>query len=134
MDEEQKKLVDAWIKMHAAYNSDDPKHHGPDYEANFWAFETLDDMVRHEPGKAWPIILAIRSATDDDRILANLAAGPLEDILARHGEKFIDRVETLARQDEKFLYILTGVWSRSSMSKELWTRISTVTEKSKRHM
>ena len=132
MSDDIKKIANAWMKMSAAHKLEGKN--GPDYKANFWAFEAFDDLIHKEPEKAWPIILAIYNATDDESILANLAAGPLEDLLVQHGEKFIDRVEQLARQDEKFLYVLSGVWGWSSMPKDLLDRVASLTKKSKRHM
>jgi hypothetical protein len=43
-------------------------------------------------------------------MLANVAAGPLEDLLKREPDRFIDRVEIQARRDAKFRRCLTGVW------------------------
>jgi hypothetical protein len=56
-------------------------------EATFWAWERLDELVRSEPEEAWKVIEAIRRANGSDRILGNLAAGPLEDLLANHGDQ-----------------------------------------------
>jgi hypothetical protein len=83
------------------------------------------------PEDAWKVITAIRKVDSSDVILANLAAGPLEDLLAKHGEQFIDQVERLARRDEEFRYILTGVWGQNRMRKEVWDRLCAITEKAK---
>lgn len=40
--------------------------------------------------------------TSDGFTLAYVAAGPLEDLLAYHGEVFIARVERLAKTDSHF--------------------------------
>jgi hypothetical protein len=48
-----------------------------------------------------------------DTILSNLGAGPLEDLLVVHGDKFIDRVELLARQDRQFRKSLGIVWKNN---------------------
>ena len=57
-----------------------------------------------------------------DQLLANLAAGPLEDLLAQHGERFIERVETLARQEPRFRFTLQMVW-RNAISAPVWARL-----------
>jgi len=54
--------------------------------------------------------------------MANLAAGPLEDLLAHNGEDVIDEVERLARIDAEFRKCLTGVW-QNAMSHELFARV-----------
>jgi hypothetical protein len=94
-------------------------------EATFWAWQRLDDLVRCEPEEAWKVIEAIRQANGSDRILGILAAGPLEDLLAKHGDQFIDRVETLARRDKQFRKLLGAVW-RNAISEKVWLRIRAV--------
>lgn len=68
------------------------------------------------------VILRISDATDDLTVLANLSAGPLEDLLAHHGEKVIGRVEKLANENAKFLQLVGGVW-RNAMTNEIWQRV-----------
>ena len=58
-------------------------------------------------------------------MIAVLAAGPLEDLLAKRGEDFIDRVEELARKDPKFNDLLGGVW-RNTMTDEVWQRVQAI--------
>ena len=58
-------------------------------------------------------------------LVAVLAAGPVEDLLAKHGGEFIDRVVELARKDPKFNYVLGGVW-RSSIADDVWERVQSI--------
>jgi len=51
-----------------------------------------------------------------------LAAGPLEDLLSSFGPDYIDRVETLARDDGRFKLLLGGVW-RLGMTDDVWGRM-----------
>ena len=53
-----------------------------------------------------------------DSVQGNLSAGPLEELLFNHGNKFIDRVETLTRQNPKFTKLIMGVWV-SEMPKDI---------------
>lgn len=94
-------------------------------DPKFWAWQRLHELVWSEPEEAWKVIEAIRQANGSDLIIANLAAGPLEDLLATHGEQFIERVETLSRRDAQFRRLLGGVW-RSSISEKVWTRLRAV--------
>jgi len=95
-------LVDDWIAYHVAGSrASDPR---------FSAWAEVDDLVRRDPEAGWTLILELIVAAPDDRILANVAAGPLEDLLSRDAERFIDRLEVQARRDAKFRRCLTGVW------------------------
>jgi len=94
----------------------------------------LDVMVYEDPENAWLVIDSARRMTQDDRMLANIAAGPLENLLSKHGEQFIDRVEALAKADEHFAYLMTGVWERNKMSESLVARIKAIANLAKRHL
>ena len=63
---------------------------------NFWAYEQLDDISREDPELCWELILQIHRTPHPESVDESLAAGPLEDLLARFGPAFIDRVEQLA--------------------------------------
>ena len=54
-----------------------------------------------------------------------LAGGPLETLLAWHGQAFIDRVEYEARNNDAFRQLLGGVW-RQDMPDDIWDRITQV--------
>lgn len=113
-------LLTAWIALHetgrsGALNSD----------PNFWAFEALNNLCSEQPEICWKVILAILARTSLDRVLANLAAGPLEDLLAQHGPEYIEIIETQARRDSDFRKLLGGVW-QNSMTEEIWSRVCTV--------
>ena len=75
-----------------------------------------------DPERCWSIILRIFALDRSDHLLANLAAGPLEDLLAAHGERFIERVETLALQEPRFRFTTQMVW-RNSISAPVWARL-----------
>jgi len=54
-----------------------------------------------------------------------LSAGPIEDLLAIHGESFIERVEVEARKDPAFAKVLGGVW-KNRMNDTIWARLQAV--------
>jgi hypothetical protein len=86
----------------------------------------VDFLAGEKPEACWAAILAILhriGSESPNRLLAVLAAGPLEDLLAYHGEAFIDRVEAEARRDPRFGLLLGGVW-QNKMSEEVWTRVT----------
>jgi hypothetical protein len=49
--------------------------------------------------------------------------------LAKHGDSFIDRIETQARFDSKFAKLLGGVW-KNRMSDANWNRLQAVWDRS----
>jgi hypothetical protein len=89
----------------------------------FWAYEALDVMVREKPEEAWSIITKLVELSPDDRILANVAAGPLEDLLNLQPYAFIERIEERARSDAKFRRCVSGVWGWSSIPNDVQTRL-----------
>ena len=94
-------LVDDWLGYHAAgCEPTDPQ---------FAAWQGIDDLVRRDPEAGWALILELTVGAADDRLLANVAAGPLEDLLVGDSDRFIESVELEARRDPKFRRCLTGV-------------------------
>lgn len=116
-DAEKQKLVASWIALHGAGSSA--------RDENFWAYEKLDDFGRKSPDECWELIHAIRQADGSNEILANLAAGPLEDLLVDHGHRYIDEVERLARTDAQFRKMLGGVW-KNAIADDVWVRVQRV--------
>lgn len=92
-----------------------------------WAWDHLDCLVHHDPETAWPIIVKLVACSPSNRTLANIAAGPLEDLLNKYGVQFVGRVAALAIEDARFRKCLRGVWlSNSSESDETWRVIQAV--------
>jgi hypothetical protein len=97
----------------------------------------LNDEVDRNPSFAWEVIknivaryeerdLFCEADNDTKQVLCNLAAGPLEGLLARHGKDYISALETEARRDRRFRWTLGGVW-QSSISDDVWARIQIMT-------
>jgi hypothetical protein len=82
-EEEKKKLISAWIWHHI------DSARGRHSEEYFWAWEKLEDLVSEQPELALELILAILAKDKSDVVVSNLAAGPLENLLARHGRELI---------------------------------------------
>ena len=107
-------LVQTWIVYHT------------DTKANselFWAWEQVNEAVQNSPEEGWPLILALVDSAPNDPILANVAAGPLEDLIVQHGEQFIERIEVMARQNAKFRKSLTGAWCEGDIPNEIYLRL-----------
>jgi len=93
----------------------------------------LNDLVLQQPSLAWEIIKNVinrfsegevfaSGETEAQRILANLGAGPLEDLLEAHGPSLIDVVENEARRDRRVMWTMGCVWT-SSRSDELGAKV-----------
>jgi len=96
-------------------NDKNPRRH-------VWAIYELDDIVRDDPERAWPIILFLSEKFTNPEFVGTLAAGPMEDLLSQHGLKFIERIEQRAKANSKFNYLLGGVW-KSNIPKDVWNRL-----------
>jgi hypothetical protein len=113
-------LAEGWIKLYDAVKIYGDKAREDD--ALFWAFMKLDKLCTENPAQALKVITTILASTRDDLMLANLAAGPLETVLAHRGRDVIDEVERLAKSDPRVRELLKGVW-QNLMDDETWGRV-----------
>jgi len=113
-------LSRGWIARYEAI-----QRHGeqsPEALATFQAFEQFEGAVAQDPELAWQAILNVLEQSENEFVLENLAAGPLETLIGRHAAGFIDRVEQRARVDERFRWLLGGVW-QGLIPQEFWQRV-----------
>lgn len=109
-------IAKAWISLqYAPLNS-------PEHASLFWAFEELDDLVRKNPDQAWSVIQLAQEEDSSEFLLGNLAAGPLEDLLAKHGAAFIERIEGRVKTDVVFKGMLAMVW-QNDIADTVWKRV-----------
>jgi hypothetical protein len=92
---------------------------------NFDLAMKFHDIEYHQPEILWAMILTIHKRDQSVHIDQVLSAGPLENLLALHGENFIDRVESEARTDPSFARLLGGVW-KNRMTETVWQRVQAV--------
>ena len=110
--------IEAWASAYVEYYRQPNR---ADDDPLWWAIERF--MPRDaDPEDCWCAILEILSRHPSGDVIAVLAAGPLEDILVRHGPRFIDRIEQLSKEDPAFRDLLGGVW-QNSMTSEIWKRV-----------
>jgi len=83
------------------------------------------DLPYDEPALCWMVVKEVVKRDLTPEQYANLAAGLLETLLSLHGKTYISEVEELARKDERFNYLLGGVW-QCLMPDDIWNRIVTI--------
>jgi hypothetical protein len=120
MDKEHSYLAQAW-KSYSEL-SDTYGVGSREAELIWWAYDQLEQLVSDQPFEAIEVILEILRITNDERTLANLAAGPLESLLVKHGKEVIERVTGLATADPQFYELLQGVWG-NSVDSDVWKHI-----------
>jgi hypothetical protein len=113
---ELKPLAESWVAFWLA------EADSPEKETLSWVCDREWDLVQDEPLLAWVMILEILKLNSSGKIQEVLSAGPLEDLLAKHGPLVIELVESEAKQNKRFAQLLGGVW-QSSMTKEIWERV-----------
>ena len=100
-----------------------------DISATEWASDKAIDLALENPKELWEFILEVLKRDPPTEVIEVLAAGPLEDYIARLGGQVIDRVEAQAAADPKFRSLLGGVW-RNSMSEDIWRRVQACRDRS----
>lgn len=84
-----------------------------DEDADWWAAEALITLG-DEPDlkREWRVIrkLCVSAEGASDQVLGMIGAGPLEDLLRRHGEEAMDLIEPAADVMPALLIALGGVW------------------------
>jgi hypothetical protein len=82
----------------------------PITEQSFVGYETLDDLCWKEPIHALKIVRDIFETHPEEKILYDLAAGPLEDLLVRHGNEVIPHLNQHIQENPEILTLLKSVW------------------------
>jgi hypothetical protein len=90
-----------------------------------WAIEEIDLFFDDKSEELWQLILKIHERDHSIAIQQVLSAGPIENLLSKFGERYIERVEDKARKDPAFAEVLGGVW-QNNMPDEIWARLQAV--------
>lgn len=115
-------LLNEWHRW-AEWVSSEPRDEEKAHDLIGW--NEFDWAVNDFPELAWRAILEAMNQSKMEVHLGKLAAGPLEDLLSKHGSAFIDRVELMARSNSKFAWLLGGVWQHT-MPESIWLRVQAV--------
>lgn len=87
------------------------------YAEHSWAVDEVINFAADEPDNLWEIILEILEIDDSEEIIKAVGAGPLEDLMVYHGERFIDVIEKQAAKSIAFKTAMQNVWLDSDDSK-----------------
>lgn len=120
---EIEKIAKAWIEMWS-YEVNAPER--DNYE---WVEDFEYEATHEKPENGLKMILEILAHNPNDRVIEVLAAGPLEDLLAYHGETIIEKIEEEAESNKSFANLLGGVW-QNMMPNHIWERIQKVWDRS----
>jgi hypothetical protein len=77
------------------------------------------------PELQWQFIVEAMLLAKTEDQLGDLAAGPMEHLLGKHGDAYIDLFESHAAADPKFAKAVRGV-RKYMMSDENWRRIEAI--------
>lgn len=97
----KEQIAEVWIKRYLDLN---------EKESTQFAYNYLHNLTSRDSKEALEIIFTIYEMTDNEFVLDNLAAGPLEDLLARNGGEVIDDIERYIEINNKFCCVLSGIW------------------------
>nr|WP_295108497.1 hypothetical protein [uncultured Caulobacter sp.] len=117
-------IVDAWIAWTASaqHRVLDRDVAGSSAEAeDDWGEQALLELVCEDPIRALEISFLIARKTDDDWLLCNLGAGPIESLLA-HDATFLDAIAHEVPRSPNLKAALASVW-QNAMSDATWQAV-----------
>ena len=86
------------------------RHYILKQQEDSWVVRELNTLVQDDPTEAWEVTRILVNTAPSDGALAYVAAGPLEELLNKHGPVVIDRIEEESRQNLRLQLALSGVW------------------------
>ncbi len=95
----------------------------PTHDENLWALDCMDTIVSKVPELALKLIIFALTLFRQPHEIGCLAAGPLENLVYFHGERMIDAIEREAADNQRFRFLLSGIWGESDVDPEIWRRI-----------
>jgi hypothetical protein len=99
-------------------------------DSDWWAVEELNELAIDNPERVWKIIQMINASpvvNDPWRraLLAIVGCGPLEEIIALHGDKILPQILEVAKKDEVLRIELSTIYE-SSLRPEIWAQIQRI--------
>ena len=116
-------IARGWIAYHSRTErpDDEPLEPPSDDDPDWCAVDQLMNLQFEDPLRALEIALFIAHQTNDERLLTNLGAGPLEQLLADDPTLF-DAVAIEARKSASLRTALAAVW-KNDIPDETWQSI-----------
>ena len=116
-------LIDAWVSY---YETNDEQYS--------WASEDVIMMTMFGSAEeAWQFINeALPKCENKKNAFFNLAAGPLENFLSKHGKEYLDTICIKTREDSLFRQLIRGVWT-SGIDQEVCRKIEKALSKPKKN-
>lgn len=111
-------FVNSWIAL-CKTDRDTQEHRDHSWAFDYW-FDRRDDV-----DLVWSFILSVLAKDRSRQVMEQLSAGPLENLIADHGEEVVERVEAEARRNPAFASLLGGVW-QSDAPPHIWKRVQAV--------
>ncbi|MBV2139202.1 MAG: hypothetical protein KUF79_20520 [Candidatus Thiodiazotropha sp. (ex Ctena orbiculata)] len=113
----KRKLAEAWIHLQ------DLPQDSTEAEKYMWSAEEINLLALRSPSDCWDVVLEILSITDDDWIITNLGAGPIENMLAFKPEITISMIENEYTNNSKLQAAIKNTW-KNIIPDEVWDRLS----------
>ena len=112
----KEELVDGWVALQYAHQA------GNATRDHINVGRALGRLAYEEPLQCLGVIVEIIRKDSSDLVLSNVAAGPLENVIAEHGSVVIDEVERIALDNPAFREALALVWPRDTPA-DIWGRV-----------
>jgi len=87
-----------------------------------WASDEVLKLALRKPQQCWEFILKVLQLTEDEWILTNLAAGPLENLLSLNPDVAFEWIENEFPNNKKLQSLLNGVW-QNLIPDEVWHKL-----------
>lgn len=108
-------IANSWVRYHLL-----------GAEVDYWAIEALNELISKDPLAAWKVICEINSHPIDETWLefvdGCIGAGPLESLIALHGETILTEVLNEASCSDRLRRQLAVIYE-SSIGVNNWKKI-----------
>lgn len=90
---------------------------------DFWASESVNDATEEPTFDVMGLLRALADAAPDDRALCYLGAGPVEDLLRCHGDRFIGVIDDEATANARLQTALRCAWFENFLHPDAAARL-----------
>jgi hypothetical protein len=85
-------------------------------QRHWWAYDAVRELCESSPHEALTLILVLVELAETPRLLEDIGAGPLEDLLDKHAAIVIDEIESQVSNNAALRIALSHVWLREGTS------------------